>query len=252
MRRMLWIVVIAASSCGGDGSGNSPADALAGADAADLVVGTDAPSGPPLLYDRPISGDFGNVTVGIRSEPLQFTILNMGGATSLTVGAGAPFAVDSTTCGSSLGAGASCTIDVVVTLSMPGTMGGEVHAIGDGTALTRAPLAAFGVPDDGRLRLTPGAHGFGDETVGQTSAVKMFTVTNPGGATVGPLSVSAGGSNPTDFVLAGGTCAGAKLPPAGTCTFTVAFAPATTRQKAATITVTGAAMATASVTGSGI
>jgi len=251
MRSIAWVVLVAACHHGVDGNGNPVADAFVGGDTADAFAGTDATSSPPALFPMPTMADFGNVTVGAHSAAIHFVISNQGGATSITVGTASPYAIDSTTCMTSLAAGASCTLEVSVTPLATGIKAGEVHAIGDGTALTRSPLAVFGVPNDGRLQLVPGAHGFGSQTVGQTSPATTFTVTNPGTATVGPLGVVPGGSSPTDFVLAANTCAGAMVPPAGTCTFTVAFAPATTGGKQATITITGSS-ALATVTGSGI
>src|SRR5262249_51649554 len=82
----------------------------------------DAPSPEPamLRIDLPMV-EFGSVALGTPSPPTLVTITNAGdkptGALTVAlVGAGAPsFSASGSTCGQSLGAGASCTVVVTFT-----------------------------------------------------------------------------------------------------------------------------------------
>ncbi len=73
-----------------------------------------------LALDPP-SVDFGTVAGGTTSAPHTLTLSNTGGQTAKSVSAGitganaGEFAVSSTTCGSTIKAGAACTIDVTFT-----------------------------------------------------------------------------------------------------------------------------------------
>ncbi len=81
---------------------------------------------------------------------------------------------------------------------------------------------------------------FGHQPAGQTSGNRTVTVTNvaPTATTVSAIALQ--GANSGDFRVTGGTCAGATVPTDGTCTVTVAFAPATAGTKNATLSITPA------------
>lgn len=74
--------------------------------------------------------------------------------------------------------------------------------------------------------------------VGQTSSPVTFSITNVGGASIGPLIVTITGSSAADFAA---TTAGCDLvAPLGTCSITVVFTPKVARAlETATLVVTG-------------
>jgi hypothetical protein len=95
---------------------------------------------------------------------------------------------------------------------------------------------------------------FGHQPSGQTSGNRTVTVTNvaPTATTVATIALQ--GANNGDFRITGGTCAGATVAPDGTCTVTVAFAPAAAGTKNAMLSITpagGGPAALVSLTGIG-
>ena len=82
-------------------------------------------SSSPVLTASPASLSFGNQAVGSASAAQAVTVSNTGTATASlsSVSAGAPFA-QTNTCGSSLAAGASCTVNVTFTPTTGGAASG--------------------------------------------------------------------------------------------------------------------------------
>ena len=74
---------------------------------------------------------------------------------------------------------------------------------------------------------------FGEQTAGSTSAPRSVTLISRGDANLVIGSLNASG----EFGLASDTCTGATVPPAGTCTFTVAFQPTAPGDRASSITI---------------
>ena len=74
---------------------------------------------------------------------------------------------------------------------------------------------------------------FGEQTAGSTSAPRSVTLTSTGDANLVIGALSAGG----EFGLTSDTCTGATVPPAGTCTFAVAFQPTAPGDRASSITI---------------
>ena len=91
---------------------------------------------------------------------------------------------------------------------------------------------------------------FGSQMLGTAGASQTFTVTSTGDANVVFGSVAIAG----DFVLTGGTCSGAIIAPAATCTISAAFAPTTAGAANGTVSLPSNAVAapgTLTLTGSG-
>ena len=79
---------------------------------------------------------------------------------------------------------------------------------------------------------------FGHQPAGQTSGSRTVTVTNVAATPTTVSAVALSGVNSGDFRVTGGTCAGATVAVDGTCTVTVAFAPAAAGTKNATLRIT--------------
>lgn len=151
------------------------------------------------------------------------------------------------TCGTTLAAATTCTINVrfrptttgvltgtlAVTSALAGSGVVALSGTGNGAAAAVSPATSSVAP-----------YNFGSVTRGQVSAPLTVTVTNNGTT---PMTFNAGngltlGGNTTQFRLTtGGSCVnGGTLPALGSCTFTVNFAPTpgTTRNtKNATVTI---------------
>jgi hypothetical protein len=84
--------------------------------------------------------------------------------------------------------------------------------------------------------VTPLGGDLGSAPLGTTGPAKGFTVTNPGAAASGPLTVVLSGP---EFVITNDTCTNASLPPGGSCAISVALQPKTAGAKGASLAVSG-------------
>lgn len=126
-------------------------------------------------------------------------------------------------CGSTLAAGASCTFTVVAAPMSNGTITGAINvkdSLGNDTALY---LQGQGGGENQTLSFSPNPLTWGTVTIGQTSGSKALTVNN--GQTV-PLTIYSM-SIGEDFIITSSTCptAPTTIPPASSCTLSLAFRP---------------------------
>jgi hypothetical protein len=91
--------------------------------------------------------------------------------------------------------------------------------------------------NDTVIMTAPAGRIFGDLNVGDISGIQTFTLTNGGTADVLIGNVSLAGLNAEDFTMQSDVCAGATLPPAGTCSVDVVFNPKSIGTKNAAILV---------------
>ncbi len=188
-------------------------------------------------------------TVNVRTAAQTVTVRNtsttaVAGLGIALGGAGASQFAQSNSCGKSLAAGASCTVNVTFRPTTSGAKGAEL-------VLTFPALGSpLSVPLSGTvlapvLAVSPGALAFGSQAVGTTSAARPVTVSNAGTAPLGINAISLGGTSPRQFAISANTC-GASLAPGASCTVSVAFAPRSPGAKSAPLNVTVAAPATSS------
>jgi len=190
----------------------------------------------------PTSLAFVNQTVGTTSAVKYVTLTNTGNATLTFSGS---FAISGDfhfaglgTCGSSVAAGASCTISVNFTPTATGTRAGAV-TLNDNAPNTpqRVPLTGTGVSTSttgAAVSLSPSSLSFGNQAVGTTSAVKFVTLTNTGHAT---LTFSGGFLISGNFAFAGlGTC-GSSVAAGASCTLSVKFTPTATGARTGVVTL---------------
>src|SRR5439155_725314 len=154
------------------------------------------------------------------------------------------------TCGSSLAAGATCTIGVTF---KPATTGAAAATLAVTDSATGSPQTAAltGAGVTSTVSLSPASLTFANQAVGTTSAAQFSTLTNSGTTTITVSGETISG----DFAFAGlGTC-GTSLAPGTSCTISVNFKPTATGTRTASVAVTDNASGspqTAALSGSGV
>jgi len=236
--RQIVFVANPGAAAGGSGTGPQAFALRPGLTAADVDFGTVAintTSTKTVSFRNDGTVDVTPTTIE-SSNAADFAVVNGG-----TCAVGQPVKV-----------GASCTVQIAFT---PTTNGAKDSTLTitqasdqswDGVTAS-AHLTGSGA--NGALSADPDSIDFGTISVGDTASAQSFTVTNSGTltTTIGTVLVS----SPSEFPLAGGTCAGATLAPADTCTVSVAFKPAAGGTRSATMDVGGSGGAAVSVTLSG-
>jgi hypothetical protein len=213
---------------------------------------------PPFAVVKvsPTSLAFGSVLDGTTSAAQTLTVSNTGGAafTGINVVVTAPFSRAGGTCGATLAAGNTCTINVTFTPTAPGAATGTATITGNVT-VTGSPvtLAGTGVAPTHTATVSPSPLAFGNWATGTTSNAQTLTVTNTGNSALAGGTFAFDGGTPQPFSrptgTAGGTC-GATLGVGATCTINVRFAPTAAGAVSRTLTVayTGATVTPTPVT----
>lgn len=179
----------------------------------------------PTLTLTQSTDDLGTAVVGTTGTTVAtFTVDNTGAHPTgplRVLGATADFTLDDRCAGRGLEPGARCAIDLrlsprgpgstTLTLSIEATPGGRVSGSVRGIGLS-----------DARLVATPAALAFGTIALDATSRGELV-ITNAGEAPTGPLSLSLAGAAAAFHLTH--TCAGAILPPEGSCVVTVVASP---------------------------
>ncbi|MBZ5719889.1 MAG: choice-of-anchor D domain-containing protein [Acidobacteriia bacterium] len=192
-----------------------------------------AVSGSPNVLLAPTSLTFPVVLVNKPSKPLTVTLTNNGTATLTisSIAASGDFG-QTNNCGTSVGAGLSCTITVIFTPTTNGVRTGSI------SITDNAPGSPQMVPLNGRgtfLKISPGTLNFGNQPVGTTSNPKTVTMMNTGTAAI-PITFKFTGTAANDYAQIN-TC-GASLAGGATCTASVTFTPSQTGTRAAGLAIT--------------
>ncbi|HXJ96314.1 MAG TPA: choice-of-anchor D domain-containing protein [Terriglobia bacterium] len=204
----------------------------------------------------PTSLTFASQTVGTTSAAQAVTLSNTGttalSITSITITPASPADFAQTNnCGTSVAAGANCTINVTFTPTATGTRTASVSVADSGpgspqlvslTGTGAAPAVTLSVPS-----LT-----FASQAVGTTSAAQAVTLTNTGTAALSITSISITGTNPGDFAQTN-TC-GTSVAAGANCSISVTFTPAASGTRSASISIADNATGspqTVTLTGSG-
>ena len=230
-----------------------------GGSAAVTLTGNGASNAPPgTLSVTPSMQDFGTLAAGSKSTAVPFTFANKGGSATQPLmvtlsGADATdFQLTDPCSGKPLAAGASCQVDVVVAPAANGAKTASLAGAAQGLGTTTASLSGAAVTGAAFV-VSPATYDFGSILQGMPTASQTFTVSNSGGVASGTPAVAIAGANAADFTVSANQCMSA-LAGGGTCTFDVAFTPATSAAEAATVTVSGAGTSsgTAALTGTGL
>ncbi len=194
---------------------------------------------PPAISYSPTAGlSFPTQAVGVASSPLTLTITNSGGVAlanlSFTIpGSTVPgsqasyFTTGTTNCpltsGTTLGAGLSCTLQVIFTpLAAGGSTASLTISSSNATAVS-VPLSGSGQALAG-LNVSPPQLTFAPQSPGQPSPVQTVTISNTASVAAGTLTLSV---NNTQFSLTANTCT-SSLAAGASCTVGVVYTPTTT------------------------
>lgn len=180
--------------------------------------------------------NFGTVVVGSSSSAKSATLANLGNSlltiTNITISGDYS---QTNNCGSSLAAGASCTITVTFKPTTTGTRSGTVTITdNDGTGSQVVNLTGTGT----FVSLTPSTLNFGTITVGSKGTSSAATLKNKSNSTVNISSMNVTGTvkgtngsytdlSTVDYAIQSSTC-GSTLGPGASCSFTLSFTPTMT------------------------
>ncbi|MEV6929903.1 choice-of-anchor D domain-containing protein [Dactylosporangium sp. NPDC051485] len=232
-----------------DGGGNS---GLSGTGCSNIQN----PTFPPYLPDNgsnisvsPNALGFGSVVTGSTSAAQSVTVTNSGTASAPvgTIAVTGDFA-QTNTCGSSIAAGASCTVSVTFRPTVAGARSGSLTVTASGITNT-VPLSGTGVAPGPIVNANPGSLSFGGTVVGASAATQAVTLTNSGTTAATVSSIAASGDFSQTNNCGGSIAVGAS------CTVTVTFTPTASGSRSGSLTVTSNANnspTTVALSGSGI
>jgi hypothetical protein len=185
----------------------------------------------------PMSLNFGAASVGVTSAPLTTTLTNSG-TSSLSLSSelidgtdAADFNITANTCGTSLAAGASCTVTLTFTPSATGTES-AVLAFTNASSNSPQSVELTGVGSTSNAAISPASLAYATQLISTGSTAQQATLTNTGSvaitiskiATTGPYSQT-------------NNC-GTSLAANASCTISVVFTPTKAGTQTGTLTVT--------------
>jgi ASPM-SPD-2-Hydin domain-containing protein len=196
---------------------------------------------PEVLDINPSSSIF-VAPLGVQSAPASFTVTNTrlattGALASSLDGTGiGDYLITREGCTAGLAGRASCTVAVAFRPSSRGPGAKVVKLLVSGAAGQFASTFLVGLTTSGDTTIVPVTANFGMVAVGAT-ADQTFTVTNNAAIAIQELMTFAGDGSGV-WSVQGNTCP-ARLPPGGSCTVTVRFAPTAAGDTAAELSVSG-------------
>jgi hypothetical protein len=175
---------------------------------------------------------FGNQNLGNTSASQAFTLTNLGTTAlnnlAISTQESGNFS-ETNTCGTSVAAGAGCTI--TVKFNPQGQAGGVIQEnlqISDSAPDSPQRVALSGTAIAGPfVTFSPFSLTFGPQAPLTTSPSQTITLTNTGlaGLTIGAITASTNGETDGSDFSAGNNCPENAIPPNGTCTITVTWTP---------------------------
>ncbi len=205
----------------------------------------------PTVTVTPTSLAWGNEVVGGTSGKRAVTLLNTGTTTlnisTITTSGDFGQVTGSRSCGSTLAAGKSCTIDVTFTPTQVGARTGTLTLI-DNSPSSPQTVALSGTGTV-QATLTPTTATYPIIAVGASSSAKTFTLHNKQSVALTGIS----GSTTGDFSISATTCS-SSLAAKSSCTFSVIFTPTAKGTRTGTLSVSDSAIGspqTSGLTGTG-
>jgi len=186
---------------------------------------------------------FANTSLGTTAAAQSVTLTNTGNGTlnissvGLTGTNPTDFAVSANNCGSSLAAGATCSISVTFTPPGAGSFS-ALLSVNDNVAGSPQTLTVTGAGVVSVVSISPSSLTFANTDLGTTTAAQKITLTNSGTVplAITGIQVSGTGTNPTNFAQTN-TC-GTSLAASSSCTVSVTMTPVATGSYVAAIAIT--------------
>jgi sugar lactone lactonase YvrE len=182
---------------------------------------------------------FGNQAVNTSSSEQVVTLTNSGTAslniTSISItGANSVDFAQINTCGTTVAAGASCTISVTFTPSALGARSASVTITDNATGSPHG-VALSGTGTGPSIGLSPTPLTFGRQLVGTASGIQTVTLSNSGTAALTITGIAVAGANVGDFSQTN-TC-GTSVAVGANCTMSVTFKPMAAGTSNASVTI---------------
>ena len=185
-------------------------------------------TGTPLVL-RPATLGFSHQSFGSSAPSQALTLSNIGtSAVALAQISAAPPFSQTNTCGSSLAAGLSCTVNVSYRPLNSGKENGVLYVVHNapGSPLAQ-PLQGSGTV----VSFSPALINFGSQKVGTASPVQIVTMTNLGAI---PLAIGSAAASPGYSQT--NNC-GLSLAPGGSCAVSITFTPTATGSQSGTVSI---------------
>jgi hypothetical protein len=197
-------------------------------------------TGVPKVSFSPTSLTFASTKVGASSTAQAVTVSNTGTAplpiTSIAITPTGNF-TQTNTCSTSVAAGGTCTISVIFSPTVAGTLTAAV-SVADGATGSPQSIALSGTAAGvATATLSATSIAFPNQAVGVVSTAHSVTLTNTGSGSLIVTALKLSGANSTDFAETSSACPGT-LAPAAACTINVTFKPAAAGARSATLTIT--------------
>ena len=186
----------------------------------------------PVVSILPAGLTFTAQNIGSTSAAQSVTLTNSGteALTINSIAATRDFGVTHN-CGSGLGAGGFCTLNITFSPTVSGTRTGSI-TINSNAPGTPHTIALSGTGQGSTSVANPTSLVFDSQGVGTTSAATTVTLSNTGGAVLNIASIVANG----DFSRT--TTCGSTLAQSASCTISVAFAPTTVGAQVSSLVIT--------------
>jgi len=192
----------------------------------------------------PTSVSWAYVPVGNTGGQKVVTLTNTG-TTAITISSivlsGAnpgDFRIYSKTCGASLAASSSCTVNVVFAPTTTGNRSANLNFNDTGSGSPQT-VALSGLGTTGATA-SPSSLSFGAINLGSSSSALSTTLKNVSNAAISISQISITGTNSGDFAISSKTC-GTSLAVSASCSVSVVFKPSASGTRAATLTFTDSA-----------
>ena len=209
------------------------ADNAAGSPQSVALSGTGV-SAVTAVAVSPSSLTFGSLAPGTTSAAQQVTLTDSGN-TILNISsimASGDFA-ETNNCGTSIAAGANCTINVTFTPTAGGTRIGTLSVTDNAAGSPQlVPLSGIGLGPAPSVSVSPASLNFPGQLLGSTSAAQQIKLSNTGNAALSISGISSSG----DFTQSN-NC-GSSLAANSSCSISLSFKPSTGGNRTGTLSVT--------------
>jgi hypothetical protein len=190
----------------------------------------------PTVSLSATSLSFSAQPISTTSPPQTVTVSNTGNGTltPLTIAISGNFA-QTNTCGSSVAAGAGCTISVTFTPTAPGSRTGTL-SLTDNAGTSPQTVSLIGAGLGAVASLSPSSLAFASQLVGTASTAQPVTLLNAGNQAMSITSISLTGAGSVDFSLSH-NCP-TSLAVNASCLINVAFTPVAGGALSASLSIT--------------